>query len=297
MELRHLRYFVAVAETLHFSRAAARMHLTQPALSRQLRDLEVEIGAPLLTRHGVATALTPAGAALLPRARAILAAAENAVELARSAGRRLRLGHYGTLWLDYFAPALRAFCRKQLEIELHTEERTAAGLVDGLRQGELDFALIGPTTPALNREFTTRPLAAVPLLIALGSGNPLAKRRRLALADLATAEWIAWDDAAFPGRAGLLETAAAEAGFRPRIVGSVDGVASMFLRVSTSNAVGYVLPMSKKLPHAGVVFASLRPPGLDLTMHAAWRRNDGDAARLAALAEALAVEPRGRGVR
>ncbi|HLP08109.1 MAG TPA: LysR substrate-binding domain-containing protein [Opitutaceae bacterium] len=287
MELRHLRYFVAVAETLHFSRAAARLHLTQPALSRQLRDLESEIGAPLLARHGVATALTPAGAALLPRAREILAAAEQAIETARHAGQRLRLGHYGTLWLDFFTPVLRAFCRKHPHIELHTEERTAAGLIDALRRGELDFALIGPTTPALDREFATRPLATLPLLIALGAANPLAKRRRLALADLASAEWIAWDEAAFPGRAGLLETAAARAGFRPRVIGSVDGVASLFLRVSTSDAIGYVLPMSKKLPHAGVTFASLRPPGLALTMHAAWRRNAGDAARLAALAEAL----------
>ncbi|HLP02026.1 MAG TPA: LysR substrate-binding domain-containing protein [Opitutaceae bacterium] len=292
MELRHLRYFVAVAETLHFSRAAARLHLTQPALSRQLRDLESEIGAPLLARHRVATALTPAGVALLPRAREILAAAEHAIEAARHAGQRLRLGHYGTLWLDFFAPALRAFCRKHPGVELHAEERTAAGLIDGLRCGELDFALIGPSTPALDREFATRPLAELPLLIALGAANPLAKRRRLALADLASAEWIAWDEAAFPGRAGLLEAAAARIGFRPKVVGSVDGVASLFLRVSTSDAIGYVLPMSKKLPHAGVVFASLRPPGLALTMHAAWRRHAGDAARLAALAEAL-VAPSG----
>ena len=105
----------------------------------------------------------------------------------------------------------------------------------------------------------------------LAKENPLAKRRRLALADLASADWIAWDESAFPGRAALLERAAAAAGFRPRIAGSVDGVASMFLRVATTDAVGYVLPMSKKLPHAGVVFAALKAPGLTLEMHAAWR--------------------------
>jgi DNA-binding transcriptional LysR family regulator len=288
MELRHLRYFVAVAETLHFSRAANRLHLTQPALSRQIRDLEAELGASLLRRHGTATSLTPAGSAFLVRTREILAAVDRATTEARTAGRQLRLGHYGTLWLDHFAPALRAFTRRSPGLALHTEERTAAGLIDGLRRGELDFALLGTADAALKREFATRRLVELPLLIALGAANPLAKRRRLALADLAAADWIAWDEAAFPGRTALLERAAATAGFRPRVVGSVDGVASMFLRVSTSNAVGYVLPMSKKLPHAGVAFAALKDPGLVLAMHAAWRHDADTDGRLAALAAQLA---------
>ncbi len=289
MELRHLRYFVAVAETLHFSRAAARLHLTQPALSRQIRDLESEIGTPLLHRHGTATTLTPAGNAFLPRAREILTAAERALGEARSAGCQLRLGHYGTLWLDHFAPALRAFTKTHPGIDLHTEERSAADLVEGLRRGELDFVLLGPADAALRREFATLKVASMPALIALGAANPLAKRRRLTLADLASADWIAWAEPAFPGRAHLLERATAAAGFRPRVAGSVDGVASMFLRVSTSNAVGYVLPMSRKLPHAGVAFASLRPPSIMIEMHAAWRRSSDADGRLASLAESLAT--------
>ena len=79
MELYQLRTFAAVAETLHFSRAAARLHLTQPALSRQIRDLESELRTALLLRHGTATTLTPAGAAFLPRAREILAASDRAI--------------------------------------------------------------------------------------------------------------------------------------------------------------------------------------------------------------------------
>jgi len=288
MELRHLRYFVAVAETLHFSRAATRLHLTQPALSRQIRDLETELGTPLLLRHGTVTSLTPAGSAFLVRTREILAAVDRATAEARTAGRQLRIGHYGTLWLDHFAPALRTYARRFPGRALHTEERTAAGLIDGLRRGELDFALLGTVDAALKHEFATRRLVELPLLIALGAANPLAKRRRLALADLASAEWIAWDEAAFPGRAALLERAAATAGFRPRVVGSVDGVASMFLRVSTSDAISYVLPMSQKLPHAGVVFAALKEPGLVLAMHAAWRRDGDPDGRLAALAAQLA---------
>ncbi len=288
MELRHLRYFVAVAETLHFSRAAARLHLTQPALSRQIRDLEGEIGAPLFSRHATTINLTPAGAALQPRAREILAAAEQAATAARAAGRQLRLGHYGTLWLDFFGTALRAFARCRPEVRLHTEERTAAELVAGLRRGELDFALLGPIDSALGHEFATRRLVELPAMIALGAANPLAKRRRIPLAALAGADWVEWDETAFPGRRDLLTRAAAATGFKPRIVGHVDGVSSLFLRVATSDAVGYVLPMSKKLPHDGVVFRALEPPCIVIEMHAAWNRAADPDGRLAALAAQLA---------
>lgn len=292
MELRHLRYFVAAAEALHFSRAAARLHVTQPALSRQIRALEEELGVTLLRRHGMATALTPAGVAFLPRAHEVLATAERAAAVARTAGRQLRLGHYGTLWLDHFGPALRAFARAHPDLELRAEERSVAGLVDGLRRQELDFALLGPVEAGLQREFATQRVAVVPALIALGAANPLAKRRRLALADLAAAEWIAWDEAAFPGRRDLLDRAAAAAGFRPRVMASVDGVASMFLRLATSNAVAYVLPMSRRLPHAGVVFSALQPPGLPIEMNASWNRLADTDGRLTALAQALAAGAR-----
>src|SRR4051812_3611408 len=132
MELRHLRYFTAVAETLHFSRAAERLHLTQPALSRQIRNLEEEIGIVLLERHGTRTSLTSAGALFAERARAILAAAARAVDEARSAARLLRFGHYGTLWIDHYAPALRRFSKQHPELMLQSVEQTPAELVKAL---------------------------------------------------------------------------------------------------------------------------------------------------------------------
>lgn len=287
MELRHLRYFCAVAETLHFSRAAERLHVTQPALSRQIRDLEAELGVTLLRRQHTATKLTPAGETFLRRAREILTAAEAAVREARQAGRQLRFGHYGTLWTEYFGPALRAFAKRHPDYALQPIELTPVELVTALQQHELDFALVGTVTPALQREFATRLLCTLEMQLALAADHPLAKRRTLALADLREVDWIAWDEPAFPGRAQLLREAARTAGFAPRIVGSVDSVASMFVAVATSRAVGYVLPMSKKLPHSGVVFAGLRPPGIRFTMHAAWSRESRHAPLLATLAAAL----------
>jgi DNA-binding transcriptional LysR family regulator len=291
MELRHLRYFVAVAETLHFSRAADRLHLTQPALSRQIRDLEEELGVRLLHRHGTTTVLTAAGARFRARAERILSDAAAAVAEARALGRQLRVGHYGTLWADFFGPALRAFARRHRHVAIEAIELTPTELVTALRRGEVDLALLGPVDERLRREFGTRRLVTVPALIALAGDHPLAKRRRLELAELAGESWIGWDERSFPGRTQLLEAAAARAGFRPRVVHSVDSVASMFVQVATRSHVAYVLPMSRKLPHGGVVFVPLRPPGIGIEMHAAWRRKAPDEARVIALAEALAQPP------
>jgi DNA-binding transcriptional LysR family regulator len=288
MELRHLRYFTAVAETLHFGRAAERLHITQPALSRQIRDLEDEIGTTLLLRHGTGTTLTPAGARFLPCALEVLAAADRAVEAARSSARQLRLGHYGTLWLDHYGPALRTFAKRHPDLVLQPIELTPPELVAALRRGEIDAALVGPLDNlATTREFVVRPLGSVQALVAIGAANPLGKRRKYALEELRDARWARWDDRSFPGRTALLARAAKLAGFAPKPGQTVDSVAAMFVAVATSCDVGYVLPMSRELPHDGVVFAELKPPGIAIEMNIAWRRGAANDNRLQELANAL----------
>jgi DNA-binding transcriptional LysR family regulator len=287
MELRHLRYFTAVAETLHFVRAAEQLHITQPALSRQIRDLEEELGTALLQRHGTRTTLTAAGSQFATRAREILATANEAADEARTTGRRLRLGHYGALWIDHYGAQLRRFAREHPDVVLQPLELTPVELLSALRKGDVDAALLGPVDPALASEFEVRRLGEVHAIVAIGAGNPLGKRRRYDLCELSDARWVGWDDRSFPGRTALLESAAKRAGFTPRRGQVVDSIAAMFIAVSTSSEIGYVLPMSKKLPHAGVVFVDLKPPGITIAMNIAWRRDSRTAARHAALAAAL----------
>ncbi len=293
MELRHLRYFTAVADLLHFGRAAERLHITQPALSRQIRDLEEELGTRLLLRHGTRTALTPAGSRFLSSALDVLAAAERAVEEARSIGRQLRLGHYGTLWLDHYGPGLRRFARRHPELSLQPIELTPPELMAALRRGDIDAALIGPLTHSRARaEFAVRRLGSVHAILALGAANPLGKRRRYALEELRDARWARWDDASFPGRTALLDDAARRAGFTPKPGRLVDSVAAMFVTVATTREIGYVLPMSKKLPHSSVVFAELKPPGIEIEMNIAWRHDAANASWLQELAAAMgAIAP------
>ncbi|MFT3783793.1 MAG: LysR substrate-binding domain-containing protein [Nibricoccus sp.] len=291
MELRHLRYFVAVAEALHFSRAARRLNVSQPALSRQIRDLEDEIGVKLFLRHGTRTVLTKAGGHFMDRAREVLDLANRSVAEVQTLGREVRLGHYGTLWVDYYGPALRAFSKRFPKIALKAVEQTPVELVESLRCGEVDIALLGATEAALAEEFNVRRLGVLPALVAMSSSHPLAKRRMLSLADLRNESWIVWDERDFPGRLTPLREAAKRAGFSPRIAGKTDSVASLFVQLAGTSNVGYVLPMSKKLPHAGVVFAKLQEPGIALPMDVAWRKNQGVGTPITALANLLATVP------
>ncbi|HET7536274.1 MAG TPA: LysR substrate-binding domain-containing protein [Candidatus Didemnitutus sp.] len=294
MELRHLRYFAAVAEALSFSRAAAHLHVTQPALSRQIRDLEEELGCRLLLRgRNARTELTPEGRLLLRGAREILAAAEKLAQQVHDEAARLRFGHYGALWLDYFSPTLRRFARRH-KMRFDPVELTPGELAGALRRGAVDVALVGLVDAALRREFHTQVVAVYPVQLALPAGHPLAKRRKVRLGELRDARWVSWDEREFPGRKELLVAACRAAGFRPRIALATDSMASLFMHVATGDMVGHVLPMSRRMPHEGVVFVEVDPPGSFMSeIHAAWRRHEpADALIRDLVQEMAATRPR-----
>ncbi|MEO7702545.1 MAG: LysR family transcriptional regulator [Opitutus sp.] len=293
MELRHLRYFIAVAEALNFSRAAAQLHVTQPALSRQIRDLELELGCRLLLRGANArTELTPEGRRLLVGAKGVLAAAESLVSELKGRSNVVRFGHYGALWLDHFSPVLRQFSKRHKGLVLQPVEMTPRELVGALRNGEIDLGLVGLVDEAMRREFQTRQVAAYPTLLALSATHPLAKRRRLRLDELRHNSWATWNPHDFPGRKQLLVDACGRAGFKPRIVFETDSMASLLMRVATSDVVGHVISLSKKMPHQGIVFAQVDPPTAFMSeLHAAWRRNDPRGEMIGKLVEQLASHP------
>ncbi len=294
MELRHLRYFIAVAGELNFCRAAERLRLTQPALSRQIRDLEEELGVELFHRRRTRTALTPAGVRFAASVRDILAATDRAADEARSIGSQIRLGHYGSLWLDYFSPALARFAKAHPGFRLAPVELTPRELATAVAGGQVDFALLGPfdSNPAQGLE--VRRVAALPAVVALAASNPLAKRRRLSLADLAGTPWLSWDEHDFPGRHAIIADAARRAHLSPRWASPVNSMASVFLEIADSGTAAFVLPMSKKLPHAGVVFSELKGQPVVFPMDVAWRSRHPHAATLGNLAATLSASSRPR---
>ncbi|WP_225823841.1 LysR substrate-binding domain-containing protein [Streptomyces naphthomycinicus] len=198
MELRTLRYFVAVAEELHFGRAAARLHMSQPPLSRAIRQLEADVGATLFDRSSAGVALTPAGAVLLDEARALLDRAERArVRVAAAAGTAtLTVGFLGDGTDPAATRLARAHRRRHPGVEVRIRETDLADPTCGLHAGLVDVALTRGPFDA--RGLTVRELRADPVGALLRADDPLARRDSLTPADLAGRRWFVFPEGTDP---------------------------------------------------------------------------------------------------
>ncbi|AJY15604.1 LysR family transcriptional regulator [Burkholderia multivorans] len=221
IDLRQFRQFIAVAETLSFRRAAERLHMAQPPLSAAIRKLEDELGVMLLARDNRGTALTPAGDAFLLEARRALEQAERAMIAARRAG----AGLGGTLRLRFvdstvnalLPPILRAFQERHPHVDFQLEEDTTAEQVLALRQDRTDAGLVVLPVPDAG-DIQIEPLLRDRMVAALPDGHRLARRRRIALAELADEPWVLFAAHHGPGMHARIVSACAQAGFTPRVV-------------------------------------------------------------------------------
>lgn len=198
MELRTLRYFVAVAEELHFGRAAARLHMSQPPLSRAIKQLETEVGAALFDRSSAGVALTPVGAVLLDEARALLDRADRArVRVAAAAGTAaLTVGILGESTDPGAARLARAYHRRHPRVEVRVRDADLTDPTCGLHAKAVDAALTrGPfdETGLTVHELRTDPVGAL-----LRADDPLARRGSLKLADLADRRWFRFPEGTDP---------------------------------------------------------------------------------------------------
>ena len=220
MELRQLRHFVVLAEELHFRRAAARLHISQPPLSKQIAALEQELGCRLLERSRRRVALTPAGATFLRDVRGVLAELDVAVSTARalaagSAG-VLRVGFVGSALLSIVPAAVQAFTDSRPGVEVELSERSTIDALRLLRSGTLDVALVRPPMEpdaALHSELVLRErtIAAVP------SGHALAQLRRIPLRRLASEPLVLFPRIQAPGFHDLLIGELAATGRSPQV--------------------------------------------------------------------------------
>jgi DNA-binding transcriptional LysR family regulator len=186
MDLRQLRYFVAVAEELHFSRAAARLRLAQSALSSQIRQLEGEIGGPLLKRSTRRVELTPAGEALLADALELLAAADGALEracaLARGEVGSLTIGSLGPAPGGILAPLLARFSSRHPDVRVEIRAFDFTDTVDGLRNRQADCAFL--YLPLEDSDLDVTPLLTEQRVVVMAKNHRLARRKRLSPTDL-----------------------------------------------------------------------------------------------------------------
>jgi DNA-binding transcriptional LysR family regulator len=228
MDLRQLSYFVAVAEEGQFTRAAIRVSVAQPAVSAQIRRLERELGEPLFHRDQRVVSLTRAGEALLPHARAALAAAERGRDTIASLRGvlhgRLRVGVAGPV--DHrFAEALGDFHRAHPAVEIAVTQQHNEPLLAAVANGDIDAAIVGLGAQPLPPRVRTRVVATEPLVLAVGRADPLSSRTTVTLAQLREQPMITLVRGS--GLRTVLENACRDAGFVPRITAEAGELGSL----------------------------------------------------------------------
>ncbi len=237
MELRHLRYFVAVAEAENVSRAALKLHVSQPALSRQIRDLEDDLGFPLLKRTAKSVLLTEAGRAFLVESRAVLQRADDAVKTAQAiatGGRgELHLGYAPSPTARILPPTLRAFQATLPLVRVKLHDLSTEELLAGLRQGKLQIALLVRPTPAMLRGLRFEELIRDPVRLAVPPGHPFARLRSISLARAATEAWVALSRADYPEYHEFLATLFSRTKTKPRLVQEYESAASLVSAVES----------------------------------------------------------------
>jgi DNA-binding transcriptional LysR family regulator len=280
MELRHLRYFVAVAEEGHVTRAAERLGMQQPPLSQQIRALERELDAQLFRRKPRGVELTEAGRALLADTRAIFAQLDHAVAATRRTARgeegRLGVGFTSSAPFHPFVPrAIRAFREAFPRVALTLDESGTTELIDGLRHDRIDLAFI--RTPVTDPQgLTVHALLDEAMVVALPVGHPLAASgAALALKALAGETFIVYRRPSGPGLYDAIIAACRAAGFSPRIEQEAPRIVSTLNLVAAGLGLSLVPGSLSRMNMDGVVFRPLKGGGQPTApLNLAVRRND-----------------------
>jgi DNA-binding transcriptional LysR family regulator len=261
VELRHLRYFVAVAEELHFRRAAERLYVAQPAVSEQVRKLEKELGVRLFDRTPHAVSLTAAGAALLEEARRVLRQAEIARTAARNAAQRtshqLRLGHLPELMPSSVARAMRILGAGDARMQIRLETGPAMRLIDELRARQVDAVIVGLPVPANGLRVTRT--GAEHAVAVLPAGHPHASSPSVALHRLAPERIIVLPRDSNPALHTAIVAMCRDAGLSPDLVELGEARADHALLAVAAGAGMALLPESAAERHLvpGVRFVAL----------------------------------------
>ncbi len=276
MELRHLRYFVAVAEELHFSRAAARLHIAQPPLSQQVRHLEHELGVALFTRTRRRVELTAAGRAFLAEARGVLEQAERATRIARRAGGG-EIGHLSVAFvpsadLDLLPRVLRVWRQRFPDVELELQVLFAAAQMEALLAGRIQVGLVRlPIAP--QRGVIAERVQSEPLVAALPQRHRLARRRSVRLADLGDETLLLFPRHVAPGYYDVLVGAFEAAGITPRVFHP--GTLQTNLALVSAGLGVTLLPASiRNLRRTGVVYRPLASAAPEVELAVVYRHDE-----------------------
>ena len=278
MELRHIRYFLAVAEERHFTRAAAKVGIGQPPLSQQIKDLEAEVGAALFHRVAHGAELTEAGKVFLAGVKEMPLIAERATMAARRAARgetgSLRVGFTSSATFNVVVPsAIRTFRRAYPEIHLTLQEANTARLITGLREGTLDVVFLRPGTSG-TEELQLRRLSDDPIVVALPKRHSAAALEKIDLARLENDPFLLFSREIAPGLYDTVVNACRNAGFEPIIGQVVPHMTAILNLVAAELGVSIVPASMMQVRVTGIAYRQIAGQSPTTRLALAYRRGE-----------------------
>jgi len=274
-----LECFVAVAEELNFSRAAKRLHISQPPLSRQIQALEFKLGVRLLERSTRAVSLTSAGALYLQDARHILTRLESAAATAQRVAvgedARLRLSFVGALLDEVLVNILQTLRRDHPRCQIHLTDLSPSAQVEALLAGQVDGSFIGAAPARPDKRLRLVVWKREPLLVVLPQDHPLAAQQKVRLSDLKDENWVMVSRSAAPAFRQQFDRWCAKSKVRPRVVQQSERVAAILTMVAAGQGVSLLAQSLSRLVHPGVVFRTVSAQPI-LTHHFACRARENN---------------------
>jgi DNA-binding transcriptional LysR family regulator len=277
MELRHLRYFVAVAEDLSFTKAAEKLRLAQPSLTRQVRNLEDEMGVRLLDRTNNRVALTEEGRRFLFDSRKLLAMCAESVaavqRMSRGENSQLDIGYVANIHYGLLPATLGAFRKLCPGVALNLFDMSSAEQFEALEGRKIDLGFVGLRPARSGHDMLSECVAHDTILVALPAHHPLAKKAKIKLAELAPQFFIGMSARTHPGAREWLLEICRDAGFAGRILQEADGEPTAIRFVADGLGVAFIPEQVAGMLHEGVALRPLTPPLLrESTI--AWRADN-----------------------
>jgi DNA-binding transcriptional LysR family regulator len=297
IDFHRLQYFLAVAEELHFGRAAKRLHIRQPPLSQQIQRLEADLGVQLFDRSNRRVRLTDAGRVLLVEGRRILDDAERAVDAVQRASRgdlgHLTIGFISSASYEILPVALGRFRQEHPGVRLTVQEAGSSEQVERLRAGHMDVAFLRSPS-ALVDDVSVETIAMEHIVAALPKGHPLARQDSVALASLASEPFISYPGSQAKTFSQQLQAACLQEGFSPNILLEATPIPAIVGLVAAGLGVAPLPASATFIGLPGVIYKRFDPPIFNLDMAVAWRTDACSelvAAFLNVLREAMQTSP------
>jgi DNA-binding transcriptional LysR family regulator len=277
MELRHLRYFVAVAELQNIHRAAAKLHVSQPPLSRQIRDLEDEVGVALFEHNANSLRLTEAGRAFLPEARAALQRVDDAVQMARIVGTgqggEIHVGYAPSLAAELLPRALKYFDESSPGVRVRLHDLSTQEMLSGLVGGKLQVALLGAPAIKGTAGLDFEELQHHWFYVAVPSTHPLAHARKVALEQVAQERLLGVSLSEYPDYHEFIDQLFAPLNRAPQFAEEFDSVTSLIAALEGGRGVALVPQAFSFFAGPRLKILPLRPPTLPLIVGIAYRKS------------------------